>query len=433
MAVVAEGEIVHRPLRPGQDAERAEQGVGHDLAGFDIPCDHGGGKARAQHRAFGNADGDGFEAPVVHRHGFVDQRAHDIEDGGAHDGGGGVEIIGQLVGRAVEVDGRGAGGAIDMDSELDSIAAIHRIVKLPVGQAIDQAADGGFGLILHMAHIGRYRFDSVTITDAAQFARPLGAGGDLRGEVGDILVDIAGGPGAGGQQVADGGFAKRALIDQQQIVEDDALFLHADAAGRHGAGRDAADIGMMATRRDIEARRTRPHENRHDERDVGQMGAAIIRGVERIDVARQHAAPVDRLSVRAPIRDNAAPAHDRADAVTHAAEVDGHVRRVGDQIAGRVEQGAGEIQPFPNIDRRSTMLKRGAHFLSYRHEQAAHHLQPDGIDAGGVTAFGLGTGDVAGEDEVAMCVELRPPARFDRRGGDRVDDERGAIYQAVCR
>ena len=43
VAIVAEGEIVHCPLRRRLRAQRAEQCVGDDLARLDIPCDDRGG------------------------------------------------------------------------------------------------------------------------------------------------------------------------------------------------------------------------------------------------------------------------------------------------------------------------------------------------------------------------------------------------------
>ena len=48
-AVVAEGEIVHRSLRPGENPERAIQRIGNRLAGLDIAGDNRGGIGRAQH------------------------------------------------------------------------------------------------------------------------------------------------------------------------------------------------------------------------------------------------------------------------------------------------------------------------------------------------------------------------------------------------
>ena len=48
------------------------------------------------------------------------------------------------------------------------------------------------------------------------------------------------------------GFAERAAVDQQEIVDDDAFFLQRARVGRRRAGRDAADIGVMAAVADEE-------------------------------------------------------------------------------------------------------------------------------------------------------------------------------------
>ena len=90
---IAEGEIVHRPLRRRQAAGGGEQGVGHHLAGLDIACHHRRGKGRAEHRLFWHHESDRAKAAVVHRDDVVDQCAHHIERRGADDRAWGVEIV----------------------------------------------------------------------------------------------------------------------------------------------------------------------------------------------------------------------------------------------------------------------------------------------------------------------------------------------------
>ncbi|MNC28716.1 hypothetical protein D3C75_769370 [compost metagenome] len=63
--LVAEGEIVHRSLAGGQDAQRAVKRIHHGLAGLDIARHHGGGIARVQHRAFRHDQFDRFQATFV--------------------------------------------------------------------------------------------------------------------------------------------------------------------------------------------------------------------------------------------------------------------------------------------------------------------------------------------------------------------------------
>ena len=115
VAVVAEGEVVHRALRRGERAERAEQAVGDVLRGLDIAGDHRRRIARRQHRAFGDDDVDRPEAAGVHRDVALDHDAEAVEHGGAGHRLGRVEV-GRLLGAgAGEVDGRLALVAVDGD------------------------------------------------------------------------------------------------------------------------------------------------------------------------------------------------------------------------------------------------------------------------------------------------------------------------------
>ena len=89
---VAEIEVVHRALRAGERAERAEQAVGHRLRGLDIAGDDGGGIFRRQHRALGDDDVDRPQAAGIHRDVVVDHHAEHVEHGGARHRLGRVEI-----------------------------------------------------------------------------------------------------------------------------------------------------------------------------------------------------------------------------------------------------------------------------------------------------------------------------------------------------
>jgi hypothetical protein len=96
------------------------------------------------------------------------------------------------------------------------------------------------------------------------------------------------------------------------------------------------------------------------------MGAAVIRVVDRVDVARAHGAGV--------------AAEDLFDAGTHGTEVDGHVWRVGDQVATGVEQSAREVQPLLDVHRLGRRFQPDAHLLGDRHEKVVEDLQHDWVD-----------------------------------------------------
>ena len=72
MRVIAEGEIVHRSLRPRHCAKCAKQRVSHHLAGFDIARNNCGGIARIEHTPFGHNDSDRAQAALVHRDWIID-------------------------------------------------------------------------------------------------------------------------------------------------------------------------------------------------------------------------------------------------------------------------------------------------------------------------------------------------------------------------
>ena len=104
--------------------------------------------------------------------------------------------------------------------------------------------------------------------------------------------------------------------------------------------------------------------------------------------------------------------------------MDRNMRRIGDEVAGPIEERAGEIQPFLDVDRRGGVLQRHPHFLGDRHEQVRHDLEHDRIGLGARGGGGAGHG--AGEDEVAERIDPRLPAGLDHGGGGGVDDQRGA-------
>ena len=229
-----------------------------------------------------------------------------------------------------------------------------------------------------MAHIGGDHLRPALARCLVQQFAAARARGQLGAQVGQVAVGIAGRILRVGQHLPHRVLAKRALVDQQEIVDQNALLLDRRALRRHGAGGDPADIGMMATRRDegVGLARAIVVEHRHDHGDIGQVRAAPEGIVDRIGIAAPQPAPVARLSILA----RATHFEHARDTVAHASKVHGDVRRIGDQRAGRIEQRAGEIEPFLDVYRGCGVLQHHAHFLGNRHEQVVEDLQPDRID-----------------------------------------------------
>ncbi|MNK60659.1 hypothetical protein D3C87_798010 [compost metagenome] len=266
-----------------------------------------------------------------------------------------------------------------------------------------------------MAHVGLHDRQTEMRDHLVQFVGPLLVGRHLGAQVGQVLPGIAGRPAGARQQGQCFRLAQqtRGAVDQLEIVDQHALFLDARGVGRHGAWRGAADIGMVAARADIEQDgAARFAEHGRDHRHVGQMRAAVVRVVQHVDVARPHGARIAR--------------HDGADALAHGTQVHGHVRRVGDQMALRVEDGAAEIEPLLDVDGMGRILQAQPHLLGDRHEQVIENFQHHGVGIGPHGAAFRQSDDPA-QDQMAVRRHFRAPARLDDRGGIGVADDGRAI------
>ena len=222
-----------------------------------------------------------------------------------------------------------------------------------------------------------------------------------------------------GQQFGELALAEPALVDEKEIVDQHAFLVDGGRKRRHRAGRGAADIGVMAARGDVEEDLLAGVvEDRRDDGDVGQMRAAVVGRVEREDVAGADPALVQP--------------DDRFDGPVHRAEMHGHVRRVGDEPAFAVEDGAGEIEPFLDVDRIGRVLQRHAHLLGDRHEEVVEDLEHDRIGLARADRPAALLLHVAAQDDVVARVDLGPPAGLD---DDRLVglDQQGRAGDAVAR
>src|SRR3546814_5652389 len=102
------------------------------------------------------------------------------------------------------------------------------------------------------------------------------AGGDLRLQIGDVERRVARGPVAGGEVGVDFRVAEMAVVDEEEIVEQDAFVVDALAVGGHRAGGDTAEVGVVAAHGDEEGGGLAFYEHRHDDGIVGTMRVAVI-------------------------------------------------------------------------------------------------------------------------------------------------------------
>ncbi len=270
----------------------------------------------------------------------------------------------------------------------------------------------------HMGHVGSDHRAPMFMRRACQQFRAACAGGELRAQIGQVAPRIARRMRALGQHVAHGFLAKGAFIHHQQIVDQHAFIGDGAAVGRHGTGRDPADIGMVAAGSDegIGLVACVGIKHRHDHGDIGQVRSAAKGIIEHIGIAAPEPASIPC----------ACPRFDHAsDGVSHAAKMHRDMRRIGDQRACCIKQRAGKIQPFLDIDRCGGGLQHHAHFFGNRHEQVVENLQPHRIGCGAGGAF-AGQGHGAGQDQAAFVGKVRLPAGFDHGGGTGVDNQQRA-------
>jgi hypothetical protein len=97
------------------------------------------------------------------------------------------------------------------------------------------------------------------------------------------------------------------------------------------------------------------------------------------------------------------------------------MRRIGNEVAFGIEDRAGEVEPFFDIDRARGVLQRVTHLLGDRDEQIVEHFDHDRIGAFANARFGL-FGN-AGEEKLVVLRDLRLPIRLDHDSLVILDDE----------
>ena len=106
--------------------------------------------------------------------------------------------------------------------------------------------------------------------------------------------------------------------------------------------------------------------------------------------------------------------------------MDRHVRRVGDQIAFRVEDGAGEVQPLLDVHRIGRVLQGRAHLLCDGHEEVVEDLQHHRVDLRADRRRALQRHHPLQFQMVAHR-QAGLPAGIDDRRGRRLDDDRRPV------
>ena len=408
-ALVAEGEVVHGALAGRHDAERPDQRVGDGLRGFHVAGDHGGGILGRQEAVFRNDHVEGLEAAPVEGDIVVDHEAEDVEHGRHAHRRGRVEVVGLLGRGAGEIDGRLAPPVVHLDGHAHLGAEIRLHDEAAVLEFVQDAAHAFLGVVLDVRHVGVHHVEPEVRHHLAEFLHALLVGGDLRLQIGQVVVEVARRVGRPGEQFLAFLFQEPAPRHQLEVVDEHPFLVDVPAVGRYRARGLAADLGVMAARGDVEQDGARGLvENRGDHGDVGKMRAAVVGRVEH-----EHVARLDGIG---------AFLDDGLDAIAHRAQVHRDVRRVGDEIARRVENGATEVEPFLDVDGIGRVLQGDAHLLGDRHEEVVEYLEHHRVGLGADLGLAGARLD-ADEHQVVEPRHVGRPTRLDHRGRVGVDDD----------
>ncbi len=115
------------------------------------------------------------------------------------------------------------------------------------------------------------------------------ASSNLRLEIGNVLHHVANRIFARGEQLGHFLFQESALLHQQHVVDEHAFLVDVPAVGRHGAGSDAAHVGVVTAGGDVEKDLVAfLVKHGSDHRNVRQMGAAVVGIIQDIHVATAH-------------------------------------------------------------------------------------------------------------------------------------------------
>ena len=244
----------------------------------------------------------------------------------------------------------------------------------------------------------------------------LFVGGKLRPQIGNILFRVARRMDGAAKHIHHLGLAIGAAVDQLEIVDQHAFLVDMRGIRRRGPRRLAADIGMVPPAGDKEQDLALV-EDRRNHGDIGKVRAAVIGVVQHIGIARADLALI--------------VADHRTDGFPHRAQMHRHVRRVGDQRSGGIEDRAGKVQTFLHIHRQRRVLKGVAHLLGDRHEQVVEHLEHHRVTAR-ADGHALLTRDDAAQDQIADFGHLGLPAGLDDGGRRRLGDQGRPVDRAAC-
>ena len=132
---------------------------------------------------------------------------------------------------------------------------------------------------LPMAHVGLHLTQALPGHELLHRLHPIAIGGHLGLQISQQLLGIAHGPNARRQPLLPSRQIELALMQKQDVVEQQAFVRNGAAEGRHRTGGDPPHIAMVAAtghKKDQLAPLPAFCEDRCDGGDIGQMGAPLV-------------------------------------------------------------------------------------------------------------------------------------------------------------
>ena len=369
----ARGDGMHR-LRPagrGAVGQRLAQRLPHHVDDL-VRHEHGvhghrRGRPRIDDAALGQADLDVAEGALVARQVGLEERGERHVDRRVGVGDRAVLEAADLCRGAGEVDDQLAvlDRQRDGDPAVDRLEAVvvDRLLGAPgaVREPVDAALEAAVGMVEHgleevVGLVGAQLLD--------QQRQPLGADAGRAQHRVQVAVERLGQARVEQQQLPQVG-AHRAALDQLQDGQADALVEDLGGGRVVGAGRAAADIGLVGAVAG-EGDQRAADEHRPRDHPVGQVVAARFVGI----VEQEH---VLRLDAAGEV------AQDRAHREAAAAGVDRDAVGLADQRAARVGDEAGEVVALAEDRRARGARHHPAHLVRDVVEPVLHQRQGDGI------------------------------------------------------
>ncbi len=252
--IVAEREVRHRAVGARHHTECAVEAIGDRLRSLDVAGDHSRRIHGRQHRTRRDHDPDRLQAAGVHRDLVVDQRPEHIKHRRLRDARRRVVVGGPHVAGAGEIDDRFALRVVDGDLHVDHAAVVHVHGECAVRKLVDHAPHRFLGVVLYVLHVRVDDLEPEVPDHLRELGSALRTGGDLRAHIGKVRLGAARRIARGREQRADFVLEKAPGGNELDVVEQHALLVDVRRVRRHRPRRDAADVRMMAARRNKERR-----------------------------------------------------------------------------------------------------------------------------------------------------------------------------------